>query len=94
MRFEVLERRVDRAVPLEAEVAVSGSDRYPRDHRRPRSGSVNVQLLAADPIGHAPVDLDDLGTENISVERVRSLEIADRNDDVVEAHVRTIEASR
>jgi len=89
----MLDRFLDGAGPFKAEVAVTGSDRNPREHRRPRSGTVYVELLLANSVGDSPVDLDDLRSEDIAVEGVRASEIADRDDDVIQPHARTIEAS-
>src|SRR5438552_17421377 len=90
--FEVRYRLSDRAVPFEAEVAVTGGHRNTRDHRRPHARTVHVELLTADSVGDSPVDLDDIRAEYVSVESARTLEVADRDDDVVQAHARTIRA--
>ena len=92
MGFEVRDRLTDRAVPLETEVAVTGGYRYARDHRWPYARTVHVELLTADSVGDPPVDLHDISAEHVSVEAVRTLEVADRDDDVVQAHARTIRA--
>ena len=89
----MLERSLDRTVPFEAEIAVARRDRNPRDHRRPDSGPVDVELLAtAQAIGDATVEHDDLHAEDVLIEGLRSFEIADRDDDVVQPHGRTIRA--
>jgi hypothetical protein len=82
-----------RAVPLEAEIAVARDDRDARDHCRPNSRTVHVQLLIANPVGNSPVKLDDLGTEDVPVKGVGTFEIGDSDHDVVQAHARTIRAS-
>jgi len=92
MGFEVRDRLTDRAVPLETEVAVTGGYRYARDHRWPYARTVHVELLTADSVGDPPVDLEDISAEHVSVEVVRTLEVADRDDDVVQAPARTIRA--
>ena len=52
-----------------------------------------VELLLANSVGDSPVDRDDLCAEDVAVEGVRAFEIADRDDDVIQPHARTIEAS-
>jgi hypothetical protein len=47
---------------------------------------VHVQLLLANSVGDSPVDLYDLRSEDVAIEDVRPLEIADRDDNVVQAH--------
>src|SRR5438552_10588155 len=91
--FEVRDCPRDRAVPLETEVAVTGGHRNTRDHRWPHAWTVHVELLTTDSVGDSPVDLDDISAEHVSIEGVRTLEVADRDDDVVKAHARTIRAS-
>ena len=54
---------------------------------------MDVQLLPTNAVSDPPVDFDDLRTEDISIEPVRTLEIAHRDDDVVQAHILTIGAS-
>jgi hypothetical protein len=54
---------------------------------------MHVELLTADSVGDTPVKLDDLRAEHVLIEGVRTLEVADRDDDVVQAHARTIRAS-
>src|SRR5438093_9840129 len=66
--------------------------RDPRDHRGPRARTVHVQLLATDAVGNTTVDFDDLSAEHVAVEGVRTFEIADRDNDVVQSHPRTIRA--
>jgi len=65
-------------------------------HSKQRSllpgATVHVELLTADSVGDPPVDLHDISAEHVSVEAVRTLEVADRDDDVVQAHARTIRA--
>jgi len=87
------DRRGNRAVPLEAEVAVPWSDRSARDHRRPHARTVHVELLGADSVGDSAIDLHDLGAQDVAIEGIRTLELGDRDHDVVETHARTIRAS-
>jgi len=44
---------------------------------------VHVELLTADSVGDSAVDLDDFRSEHVSVEGIRSFEVAHRDDDVV-----------
>jgi len=90
VRVEVGDRPSDGAVPLEAKVAVTGSYRNSRDHRGPDARTVHVQLLPADSVGDSPIDLYDLRAEDVAIERVRTFEIAHRDDDVVQSHGGTI----
>jgi len=90
VRFEVGDRPSDRAVPLEAEVAVAGSHRNSRDHRGPDARTVHIQLLPADSVGDSSIDLYDLRAEDVAIERVRTFEIAHRDDYVVQLHRGTI----
>src|SRR6266705_3269570 len=90
MRREVRDGLTDRAVPLEAEVTISGSHRDPRDHRRVDSRTVHVELLLANSVGDSPADLNDLRPKHLAIEGVRTFEIADRDHDMVQAHARTI----
>src|SRR5215218_3794696 len=79
--------------PDEAQVAVSGADGIAGDDRRLHAGPVHVQLLVAEAIGVAAGAFDDLGAEDIAVERVRTLPIGDRDHDVVEPHAHAWAAS-
>jgi hypothetical protein len=69
--MQVLDRRLDRAFPHEAEVAV------PRAHGLTgyevadvRSRPVDVQALLADRVGEAVPELDYLGAQDVPVEGV------------------------
>jgi hypothetical protein len=88
--FKVRGRQFDRTVPLEAEVAIAGDDGDARDHRRPHSRTVHVQLQLANSVGDSSVDLDDLRTEDVAIKGGRAFEVGDRDHDVVQAHARTI----
>ena len=79
------DRRLGRAVPDEAQVAVARPHRVGRPWVRLAPRTVNVQLLFAEPVGEAPlVELDQLGTEDVAIETVRPLPVADGDDAVVE----------
>ena len=77
---------LDRAGPDEAEVGVPGTHRLGRDQAADiRVGAVDVQPLVAEGIGKpAVLERDDLGAEDVAVEGVRAIPVADRDDDVVE----------
>ena len=47
---------------------------------------MHIELLLADAVGEALIDLYDLDTEHVSIESVRADEIAHRDHDVVELH--------
>ena len=90
--MQVLDRRLDRAFPHEAEVAV------PRAHGLTgyevadvRSRPVDIQALLADRVGEAVPELDYLGAQDVPVEGVRPLPVGDGDDDVVE---RGLQSSR
>ena len=75
----------DRAVPQEAEVAVSGPDRFARDRVRLDARSVDVQLPIAEAVVAEPVILlVNLSTEHIAIEGVRALPIGHGNHAVVD----------
>jgi hypothetical protein len=83
---QVLHRRLDRARPLEAEVAVPRPYRLVGDELADvGAGPVDVQPLLADRVGDAVrPERDDLGPEDVPVEGVRPLRVGDADDDVVE----------
>jgi hypothetical protein len=90
--MQVLDRRLDRAFPHEAEVAV------PRAHgvtgyevADVRSRPVDIQALLADRVGEAVPELDYLGAQHVPVEGVRPFPVGDGDDDVVE---RELQSSR
>jgi putative oxidoreductase len=53
---------------------------------------MDVQLLVTEAVSNAPIKLDDLGTQDVPIERVRTRKIGDRDHDVIDAHARTIRA--
>jgi hypothetical protein len=87
VRAQALDRRFDRPVPHEAQVAVSRTHRIGSPRVRLAARAVDVQLLVAEAIGvPALVELDQLGAEDGAVEGVGILPVRDGNDDVVESH--------
>jgi len=93
MSYQMCDRVGDPTLPLEAEVAITGSHRDSRVHGRPYPRTVHVELLLANSVGDPAIDLDDRRAQDVSIEGVRAIEIADRDDHVIEAHNRTIRAS-
>src|SRR3989442_1091293 len=83
---QVFDRAGDRAVPFEAQVAVPRRHRHTRDHRWTNARAMHIELLLADAVSEAPIDLYDLDTEHVSIESVRADEVAHRDHDVVEFH--------
>jgi ATP phosphoribosyltransferase len=83
----MLDGRLDRALPHEAEVAVPRAHGLARDEvAGVRPGTVDVQALVAERVGNAVLpELDDLCAEDVAVEGVRPLAVRDRDDDVVES---------
>ena len=77
-------RLLDRAVPDEAQVAVPGPDAIARHGLGVHARPVHVELLGAEAIRPARPALDQLGADHIAVERVRALQVRDRDDAVVE----------
>ena len=61
---EMRDRVGDRPDPFEAEIAVAGRDRKPRDRRASRRGRA-VELLVAEPIGEARRPHHQFGAENV-----------------------------
>jgi hypothetical protein len=49
---------------------------------------VHVELLLAESVGDSPVDPNDVRTEDVAIEGVRTFEIGHRDYDVVQAHGR------
>jgi hypothetical protein len=87
---KVLDRRLDRAVPHEAEVAVSRAHGLPGyEVADVRSRPVDVQALLADCVGEAVPELDYLRAQDVTVEGVRPLPVGDRDDDVVEPELQS-----
>ena len=80
MRHGVL----DPARPLAAQVAVPGRHGHARDQHRSNSRAMDVELLLADAVRRPPGVFDDLGTDDIAIEGVRSFPVGDVDDDVVE----------
>src|SRR5205823_5947037 len=85
---EVRDRAIDRAGPLEAQVAVPRRDGDPRDRGGRHAGCVHVQLLLADAVERPAVALDDNGPDDIAVERVGPAPVAHRAHTVTESHTR------
>ena len=68
---QMLDRVLDQAIPLKAQVAIAGRNRNLRDRVRDDSGTVDVELLGAKSMCPGAVAvLDELGAEDIPVERV------------------------
>jgi hypothetical protein len=82
----VIDRRLDRPGPLEAEVTVPGAHGLARNEVPDvGSGPVDVQALAAEDVRESVfAERDDLGPENIRVEGVRTLPVGDGDDNVIE----------
>jgi len=67
----MLDRVLDVAVPLKAQVAVAGRNRNPREGVPDRAGTVDVQLLGAKSVcPRATAAVDELGAEHVPVERI------------------------
>src|SRR5205807_7214604 len=77
MAREVRDRGIDRARPLEAEIAVARRDRHPRDRGGLHARRMDIELLIADAVERAAVAFDDLGTDEVAIERVRARAIGD-----------------
>jgi len=97
LRFDLLatemsQRTFHRAGPDEAEVAAAGHDRWAgHQAAHVQAGTVHVELLIVEPIGDATIGMVyDLGSQHVSVERVRPLPFADRNHAVVKLDVRLV----
>jgi hypothetical protein len=91
---EVIDSFFDGARPDEAQVAAARSDR-PARHQRPdvEARPVDVELLIAKPIGDATVGVvNNLGTQDLPVERCRAFPLADRDHAVVEPDLRVSHA--
>src|SRR5262245_61018454 len=74
----------NRPAPLEAEVAVARLDRKPRHLGRMKARSMQIELRGAEPIGPRLRAPNELGAEQIAVERVRALPVRDVHHAVVE----------
>src|SRR5215208_2026218 len=82
---EVSKGALRAALPTKAEVGAAWLDREPGEWLGARAGTVDVQLDLPEPIGPAPsVQLDQLDTEDVTVEGVRALPVADGDDHVVQ----------
>src|SRR3954451_5326691 len=80
----MLDCSLDPAVRAEAAVAVAGADSTLRDRVRVHAGAVDVELLVAEAVREAGAAADDLGADDVAIERVRALPVGDRDDEVVE----------
>ena len=91
--LKVLDSRLDRALPHEAEVAVPRADGLAGDEVADvRPWTVDVQALVTEGVGDAVLpEQDHLRAENVTVEGVRPLPVRDRDDDVIE---RELQSSR
>ena len=83
---QMLHRLPDGAGPDEAEVGVARTHGLGRNQAPDIGvGAVDVQALVAEGVRVAPrLQWDDLGAEDVGIERVRAAPVADRDDDVVE----------
>src|SRR5262249_29823685 len=72
--LEVTERILDRARPLEAQVAVAGCDGLARERMGIDSRTVHVELLGPKSVGTRAVPaIDEFGADHISVETIRTV---------------------
>src|SRR5205085_9274202 len=84
--LEMRDHLGDRPVPDEAEIAVAELDRQPGDIvRRHEPRSMHVQLRVRDSEGDtARVDWNDLGADDVTIERRRFLSVGDRDHTMIE----------
>ena len=82
----MIDRRLDRPGPLEAEITVPGAYGLAGDEVADvGSGPVGVQPLVAERVGKSALaECDDVGPEDIRVEGVRPLPVGNGNDNVIE----------
>ncbi len=70
MAGEMLDRVLDRTVPLKAQVAVARSHRLASDGIWLDAGAVNIELLTSEPVGpRAASPIDEHRSEHIAVKR-------------------------
>src|SRR5437763_1296392 len=82
--LEVTDGIGNRAVPLEAQIAVARCYRKPRHLGGVKGRSMQVELRGAETIGPALRTSNELGAQHIAVERVRALPVGHMHDAVVE----------
>src|SRR6185312_1112928 len=84
---QMLHRTLDRAVPAETEIAVSGLDRDARQRLGLHARPVAIQLLAAQPenVG-ATFARNRLGTDDFGIERPRPIPVGNMDHTVIERY--------
>ena len=75
----------DRAVPDEAQVAIAGLDRDPRNWASGDAGAMDLQLLCSEAVRPPWLTCNELGAKDIAVEAVRSLPIRHGNNAMIQS---------
>jgi hypothetical protein len=90
MALQVLDSTLDPTTPLKAQIAVTRRHRNSGDGVRDHAGTVDVKLLAAEPVCPGAMALvDQLRAEHVAIKRVRDRPIRDMDHAVIELREQT-----